>query len=263
MIKALLDRQSQAIFRALLVRELRARFVGSAGGWWWSLLHPLLQLAIYAVVFGTIFRVRFPELGRHDFLTFVAVALWPWLIFQDGILRGAQAIQANAGLIKKVAFPHSALVYASVAATFAIHAIGFVLVLIALSIFDVGIDPLGAVLALPILGLLLLATVSVALVCAAAQVFLRDIEQILGPLMMVGLYASPVLYSVTSVPPNLQFIVAANPLTHFIEPLRSLLLSGSATIVWSDILVWLLVPLAFLAAKAGFRRLSPHFEDFI
>jgi lipopolysaccharide transport system permease protein len=88
-----------------LSREIKSRYVGSVSGIFWALLHPLALLAVYAVVFTAIFKVKFPELEDHSFILFVAVGLWPWLCFQEGAQRGALAVQNGGGLIKKVAFP--------------------------------------------------------------------------------------------------------------------------------------------------------------
>ena len=64
------------LLRAFFLREIRNRYAESIGGGLWTLFHPLVLLGIYALVFRTIFQVRFPELGQHAFVEFVAVALW-------------------------------------------------------------------------------------------------------------------------------------------------------------------------------------------
>ncbi len=96
-------------------REVLNRYAGSAAGLAWALAHPLALLAVYAFVFTGVFRIKLPpEAGAAGYTAFVAVTLWPWLMFADGLQRGMASVQANAGLIRKVAFPHRFLVYASV-----------------------------------------------------------------------------------------------------------------------------------------------------
>ena len=256
-------RNSRAIFSALLEREIRGRFVGSIGGWVWTLVHPLLLLAIYALIFRIIFRVEFPQLGRHAFVSFVAVGLWPWLAFQEGVLRGTLAVQANAGLVKKVAFPHELLVYSAVAATFAIHLAGFAVVLAVLALAGQDIVLWGILASVPVLAMLFLFACALALVCGALQVFLRDLEQVLSPLLMALFYATPVLYPLSLVPAWLREVMQLNPMVHFVETLRGLIFYGAFRFEWAAVLTGAGALAAFLVGRSVFRRLSPHFEDFL
>src|SRR5438094_8097895 len=107
--------RNRALFANFFRRELNARYLGSISGLAWALLHPLALLAVYHFVFTTIFRAG-PMNGK-SFLIFVAVALWPWLAAQEALQRGTVSIAAHAGLIRKVAFPHEIVLYASIAAT--------------------------------------------------------------------------------------------------------------------------------------------------
>ena len=100
-------------------------------------MHPLALLAVYHFVFTTIFRAG--SFGGQSFLVFVAVALWPWLAAQEGLQRATVSIANYAGLIRKVAFPHELVVYASIAATFALQFAGYLAVLVALAAFGAAV----------------------------------------------------------------------------------------------------------------------------
>ncbi len=250
------------LFLALLEREVRNRYVGSVGGWLWAIVHPLLLLGIYTMVFRTIFRVEIPQLGEHPFVAFVALALWPWLAFQEGVQRGVQAVQANSALVRKVSFPHELLVYAAVTATFVVQLAGYALVLTILALFAGGLSAM-VLLIVPILALLFLLALACALFGSALQVFLRDFDQLLGPLFMVLFYATPVLYPLALLPGWLGDILAFNPLAQFIEPVRALALFGSWTPSGFALASWAATLLLFVLARGFFLRLSPHFEDFV
>lgn len=246
-----------------LSREIRNRYVGSVSGFFWALFHPLALLAVYALVFTAIFRVKFPELEGSSFILFVAVALWPWLTFQEGAQRGALAVQNGGGLIKKVAFPHELLVYAAVLSTHAVHVSGFMLVLGVLALAGNELHFLSLPLVFLLFGMQLLFTSGLALFLAALQVLLKDVEHFLAPLFMIWFYATPVLYPASLVPPQVQQVIAWNPLSYFITRIRDLLMGGNIQIGWQDGLMLAGCWLFFVAGRWFFNRLSPYFEDFL
>jgi len=244
-------------------REVLGRYAGSVSGLAWTLLHPLAQLAIYAFVFSHIFRIGVPEgYPRVSYLAFVAAALWPWIMFSEGLQRAMASIGANAGLIRKVAFPHRLLVYAAVLACCAIHGVGFIAVLAVLTALGDPIHllrlPLVVVLLVPYM---LLAT-GIGAALAALHILLRDVEHGLQVVLSVLFYASPILYPASLVPQSMRVWVEMNPLGWFSERLREVLFLGSP-LVPGDALAALGCVAVFAGGLWVFQRLSPHFEDFL
>ena len=244
-----------------LHREITSRYAGSAGGMAWALVHPLIQLAIFAVVFGLILRVPENTLGGLRFAGFLAIALWPWFMFAEGVQRAVASVPANASLIRKVAFPHELLVLASVGASFAIHIAGWIVVLAVLALWGEPIRWTGLVLALPLVAAQFAFTVGIGAFLAAIHVVLRDVEQALGLVLMGIFYATPIVYPLALVPEPWRGVLALNPLAYVVGRYRDLFLGAS----------WLPGDFAVLAASiavlaAGlwvFRRLSPYFEDLL
>lgn len=246
-----------------LSREIKNRYVGSISGFFWALLNPLALLGVYALVFTVVFKVKFPELDDHSFILFVAVALWPWLCFQEGVQRGTLAVQQGAGLVKKVAFPHELLVHGAVLATYAVHITGFLLVLLALGIAGQSLHFSTLPLVLILIAVQLLFTSGLALVLAALQVLMKDVEHFLAPLMMIWFYVTPIVYPLNLTPPQMQTLIALNPLTCSITHIRELLMHGNSQIGWQDAGMLGVAILFFFAGRWFFNRLSPSFEDFI
>ena len=246
-----------------LSREIKGRYIGSVSGAFWALLHPLALLAVYALVFTAIFRVKFPELAGHSFILFVAVALWPWLSFQEGAQRGALAVQNGSGLVKKVAFPHELLVHASVLSTYVVHVVGFLLVLAVLARSGSDLHLLSLPLVLLLLCMQFLFTSGLSLILAALQVLLKDVEHLLAPLFMIWFYATPVLYPASLVPLQIQQVMAWNPFSYFIGRIRDLLMTGNSQIGWQDAVMLAACLAVFTAGRWFFNRLSPYFEDFL
>lgn len=255
--------QYRALFQHFLVREIKSRYLGSLSGYFWVLAQPLAQLALYSLVFTTIFQVRFPQLEQHSFVEFVAIALWPWLAFQEGIQRALVAISNNAGLIKKIALPYELLVYTAVGGSYAVHGAGFLLVLGVLSVLGSELHLLTLPAVLWLLGLLFLLTMGLALILATLQVFLRDIEHVLVSVLMLWFYASPILYPLSLVPEPFRTLLRINPLSYFFDRLRDLLMFGQWKFTEVDIMVALGSVLIFGLGLAFFRRCAGRFEEFL
>jgi lipopolysaccharide transport system permease protein len=244
-------------------REILDRYTGSIGGFAWALAHPLALLAIYAFVFTTVFRVQLPPgSSTVSYTAFVAISLWPWLMFADGVQRGMAAIQGNAALIRKVAFPHRLVVFANVISSFAIHALGYAVVLVALRLLGEPLAMSRAPAVAFFLFTLLVGTLGVAAFLAAVQVLVRDVSQLVTVLLMLLFYATPILYPVALVPEGMRPWLRGNPLTPLLERLREVLINN-APLAAGDLFM-LLAALAFFAAGLWvFERLSPFFEDFL
>jgi len=251
--------------RALLVnffrRELTTRYLGSVSGFAWALLSPLALLAVYDFVFTNIFRAT--SFAGASFLAFVAVALWPWLAAQEALQRATVSLASYAGMIRKVAFPHEIVVIASVCATFALQFVGYVAVLVVLAIVGEPIHLAGLAVAIPVWLILIVGVIGIAFALAALQVFVRDVEHVLMPLLMILMYLTPILYPLSLVPENLRAFVAANPFGWIVARLREALLDGRLAVHASDAIALVVALLLFTGGRWVFRRLSPHFEDFV
>lgn len=258
-----MDQTWRQLLPALTGRQIRSRFIGSASGWIWLILNPLLLLAVYSFVFGVIFQARVPPGLDMPFVAWLAVALWPWLMFSEGILRGAQAIRDHAALISKVAMPREMLVLASVSAVFVLHLAGYVAVIGTLTAIGVEIHWSGLPRLALALGTLFVLTAGMALALSAIQVYVRDLEQALPTVFMLWFFLTPILYAPSLLPEQYAGLLDFNPLTWWMNEIRSALLHGEAVPGWPALalaggslaVLWL--------GRSIFRRLSPYFEDFL
>ena len=244
-------------------RDLRSRYLGSFSGGLWALVQPLVQLAVYSFVFVYVFKAKAPGADAPGYVPFLALALWPWSAFAESLTRATTAIQDNAALIGKVAIPREILVFASVSAGFIVQGIGFLAIIIALRLFGVPIDlfalPLAAVGYLQLFVLAL----GFAFLFAAIQVFVRDLSAALPQLLMLWMFASPVFYARESLPEAYRPLLGFNPFTHYPEFFRGVLLQTPAPALASDAIALLGAVLVLVVGWVVFRRLNPHFEDFL
>lgn len=244
-------------------RDLRNRYLGSFSGGLWALFQPLIQLAVYSVVFIYVFNAKVPGANAPGYVPFLALGLWPWTAFSEGLSRATTTIQDNAPLIRKVAMPREVLVFSSVASSFLVHGTGFCAIVIALRLFGVPISLLALPLALGAFAQLFVLALGVAFLFAAVQVFVRDLASALPQLLMLWMFASPIFYARASLPQPYQSWMDWNPVTHYTEFFRAILL-GAGSVQAVETLVSLIVACAaFAIGLAVFRRLKPHFEDFL
>ena len=243
-------------------REILSRFAGSAFGLIWALANPLLLLAIYSFVFGQLFQQRMGDLSADSYIVFLALALWPWMMFADGVMRAMQSVQANAPLVKKVAFPHLLLVLAAVNSVFLVHFAGYIAVLLLLSATGSAIHLAGVPSALLAVATLYLLAVGVGAFLAALQTLLRDVEQVVAPALMMLQFLTPVLYPISIIPEAYRQWFAWNPLTAVMTRLRDGFLlgalpqSGDLGMLYAGVVV-------AIVGVGFFVRLSPYFEDFL
>jgi len=251
------------LVRQFVVRELTDRFAGSFSGALWALMQPLIQLSITAFVFVHVFKARVPGSSTIGYVPFLALALWPWVAFSEAVLRSTTKITDNAALIGKVALPREVLVFASVGASFVLHTMGFVAVVLVLALTGQGIHLQGLVPSLLLfipLGALALGT---ALICASIQVFVRDLVLALGQLLPLMMFAAPVYYDRDQLPERYRYLLDFNPFTFYAESFRALLLDHGVFAFQPLVIASLVATATLLAGHWIFRRLDSHFEDFL
>jgi len=250
-------------FKNLVARQIRQDYLDNVTGFAWLILQPLMLLAVYAFVFSTIFKARIPEAGDIGFVPYLAVAFWPWTAFSEAILRANNSITANAALIGKVALATEQIPLASVTATFIMHLTGYLAVLIVLQLLGTGVHWLFLGLAIIVLLLMWVFACAIALFTSAIQVFVRDLAQILPPLMTFWFFTTPILYSPSYLPESIRVIAQWNPMAWFVGRLRELLLFGEVNMDVRVLAMLVFVTLFAWASVRFFRRFSGHFEDFL
>lgn len=209
-------------------REVLGRYRGSLLGLLWAFSHPLLMLAIYAVVFGVIFEVKWSaaDIGHAPFALVLFAGLIVYSLFAECVQRAPTLVLSYPSYVKKVVFPLDVLPWVSIAAALfhaALSLAGLVLVQTMLATF-----PGRALLALPLVLLpAVLFTLGIAWLLAALGVYFRDIAHTVSLFTTAVLFLSPVFYPVAAMPAPLQTLAWLNPLALVIEELRAIIFLGS------------------------------------
>lgn len=219
--------QNIDLTRQLIKREIISRYRGSVMGFFWTMLTPLMMLAIYTFIFGYVFDVRRGNSEMPDGL--FAVNLFCGLIvhgfFAEGINRAPTLITGNVNYVKKVVFPIEIFPWVTVGATL-FHSMMSFTVLCLFNLAVTGSIPVTIIwLPVVLLPFVLLMTGAIWLF-SALGVYLSDIKQLMGMLTTALLFLSPIFYPISALPPALQSVIYLNPLALIIEQCRDVLLWG-------------------------------------
>jgi lipopolysaccharide transport system permease protein len=252
-----------ALIKSLVKRDLAARYKGSALGLLWSVAHPLVMLALYTYIFSEILRVRVGDAeGTGNFAIFLFCGLLPWNAVAEGVNRSAGVIVEHANLIKRTLFPAEVLPIYPVISGIVNQIIGLGILFGALLLVANPLHPV--VLMLPVvLALQVALTVGLAWAVAAITVFVRDLGQIVGMLLTVWLFLTPIFYPPSLIPERFHVLLAINPLHALIDAYRGLILRGQMPSPDSLALLAAFSLAFFLIGYLVFTRMQGAFADVI
>lgn len=203
---------------SLTRRELRGRYKGSVLGFLWTYINPLCQVVVYSIVFSTIFRVNVEK-----FYLYLIIGMMPWTFFNSSVQGGTTCIRAQSDLVKKIYFPREVIPISYVTSAFINMLFSFIIVFMAVVISGFGFN-LKVLIYLPLIMLLeYFFALGVAFIVSAVTVYFRDLEQIIGVVMMAWIYVTPIMYSIDYVPEQFRFLVVLNPMTPIVEVYHQIL----------------------------------------
>ena len=204
------------LLKSNVKKEVKGRYKNSFLGVVWSFLNPLLQLAVYSIIFGSLLAGDNPT-----YHIYVCVALIPWTYFTMAVQQADFTIIANGNIIKKVYFPREILPI-SVATSGAINFMISTIIILAFCIFsELGLT-WYALLYPVILLVQYVLILGISFIVSSITVYIRDLEHIIGVVLMAAFYATPIVYKLEQLPPNLAAIMNLNPMTHIINAYRDI-----------------------------------------
>lgn len=246
----------RALVLNLVLKDLKLKYRGSVLGVVWSLLNPLLTLAVYTYAFDHVLRVR-----MEHYASFLLVGLLPWSFFSGSLLASTGSVLQNAHLIRKVHFPHETLPIATVL-------FGFAQLLLALLVFVPCLLlssalPLSASLLLlpPLLLLHAVFTTGLALLLSALTTSFRDLAHLTEVALLLLFWVTPIVYPLAMAPPRLQPWLEVSPLAAFALAYQEVLFRGRAPAPVIVAGVVLFPVAALLLGLWVFRRYSPTFAE--
>jgi lipopolysaccharide transport system permease protein len=243
------------LLRELVSRELKLLYKRSTLGIAWTLINPLLQLAVFSFVFRSVIPMNIPKFSSF---AFSGLLVWSWS--QTALFQATGLITNNKALIRQPNFP-TAILPVVTTMTGLIHFMLALPVLILFLAID-GVQPSLVLLVLPLLMLIqFILTVSLAYPLAALNVTFRDTQYTLGVVLQMVFYLTPIFYDISSVPKQFQPFYQLNPMVPLLGAYRAILLKGTQP-DWLALLILSFVVAALLPIGLGiFRRQSTTFVE--
>jgi lipopolysaccharide transport system permease protein len=212
------------LIQSLVGRELKARYRGSVLGFFWSFINPLLLLLTYGLVFTYMLPVqRSPAF--QPYFVFLFCGLLPWTWFNASLLESCGVLIAGGNLIKKVLFPAEVLPVVTVFTNLVHFLLGLPILLLFLAASG-RLHPTLILLPLPLIVQLVM-TLGLALFVSALTVHFRDIQNILGHVLQLLFFATPIIYPFADIKSEtVKTVLRLNPMTHVVMSYQQLLFDG-------------------------------------
>ncbi len=243
------------LLKSNVKKEIRGKYKGSFLGVLWSFVNPLLQVAVYAIVFPYIMRIQ-----TDNYLIYLIIGIIPWTFFTTVINQGMVTVRMNAGIIKKVYFPREILPI-SVAFSGLINFLISCIIIVLFCIFG-GVGISWHIILLPIIALLqFILTLGIVFALSAINIYIKDTEYIITFLINMLFYATPILYEASLFPEKIRFILYLNPMTQIIDAYRNIFLYHQLPSLAGIIYLALIALVLFFLGLLVFRKLEKGFAE--
>lgn len=204
------------LLKTSVKKEVRGKYKNSALGVLWSFLNPLLQIAVYALVFPLIMKSN-----ETNYTVFICCGLIPWNFFSTAINRSSFTMIENGNILKKVFFPREILPISVVTSELVNFIISTLIILGFVLIYGLGLTKF--VLFYPLIMLVqYVVLIGISFIVSSITVYVRDLQHFIGVFLQLLFYATPIAYSANVIPDNFKWILQFNPMTYIIEAFRDI-----------------------------------------
>lgn len=241
-------------------REIITQYVGSMLGFIWTFIHPIVMITVFWFVFSVGFKSK--PMGDVPFVVWLTAGMAPWFMFSDVVLGSVGIVVGNGHLIKKTLFPSQILPLIKLISGSVTHAI-FLTVLLGLILFQKMSISLFFIQVVYYYICLCILILGIAWGVSALNVFIRDIGHVVGVIVQVGFWATPIFWDIQMMPPNIQFFLKLNPMYYIVQGYRETFISFRP--FWENLdlmcYFWSVALFIFISGAAIFKKLKVQFAD--
>jgi lipopolysaccharide transport system permease protein len=260
-VRNLIEQRSLVV--QLVRRDFRQRYVGSAAGWIWGVVHPLVLLLSWTFIFQVCLKVKLPPGAlTQNYVMYLFCGMLPWLLFQETVLRSAPSMVEQANLITRTVFPAEVLPVSIFLSSLIHHLIALALVVVASVVVLGSVSPMILLLPLYMVFVGLLA-VGVGWFVASLHVYLRDTAQVLAVVMTLWFWFTPIMILEQQIPPRLRWLIQLNPMSWLVRAYRERLLSAHWPAAQEIAVLAAYSVIVFVAGGLFFRHLKRGFADVL
>lgn len=238
------------LFVVLTLHRIRVRYRQSLLGPLWALLQPLAMMLIFAAVFSLASGQS--DLVGQPYAVFAYAGLLPWTAFASALASGALSLTTHAALVTRVHFPREILPASYVAVAMLDLAVASLALLALLAYYDIALTA-RLLWAIPALVVLAAWATAASLIVAAVNVRYRDISVAMPLLLQFWMFASPVIYPLSAVPPHWRPLYLLNPMAGIVDTFRRAVLDGghpdAAALSSAVVLTLVILPVAYVWFK--------------
>ena len=243
----------------LVWRDVKVRYKQTIFGVAWSVFQPLVTAIVFTLVFS--YLVRIPT-GETPYAIFSLTALVPWIYFARSLERVSNSVVDNAHLLRKVYFPRVAMPVSGVLSGLVDLGTSLVVLLGLMVVYRIA--PTFGLIALPIFILLAMITaLGAGLWAAALNVYYRDIKYVIPFVVLIWMYATPVIYPIELIPERFRMLYGLNPMVAVVEGFRWALLGHTYHLDLSVAISAMAAIGLLLTGALFFRRMEDAFADVV
>jgi lipopolysaccharide transport system permease protein len=243
----------------LVWRDLKVRYAQAALGTAWTIVQPLIAVAIFTVIFNLF--AKLPSDGL-PYPVFAMAAILPWTYFSEAARRSAFGLVGDADLVKKVYFPRLIIPLANIVSPLIDFAFTLLVLIALMAWYGMALSP-NAIF-LPVFMIMAMAlSLSIGLWLGPINVRFRDVMHTLPFVLQIWMYATPIVYPFSMVPDHWKTLYALNPTVGLIEAFRWALLGHGSLDVTSLLLSAAVIAAALFGGLVWFRRAERSFADII
>jgi len=254
--------QRRELLWQIVAREVKARYKQSILGFFWVILNPLAQMLVMSFAFSVILRIPTNAAAHIPYSIFLFTALLPWTLFTNSLSSASASLVNSSNLITKIYFPRTILVVSTIFAKIIDFVFAISILIIYMIIYQIPIT-WNILWVIPIFLIQQIFTLGLSLFFAAANLLYRDIQYLLNMILLLWMYATPVIYSADSVPDKYRFVFQINPMAVIINAYRQVILGGGEP-KYSSLVIGLLVSIiTLLIGFSYFKSREKIFADNI
>jgi lipopolysaccharide transport system permease protein len=248
----------------LVKREFKSRYAGSNLGILWNILHPMVVILTYMVVFSQLMSSRMGDgpNAQFGFLIHLTSGILPWFFFSEVVNRSCGVLVENSGMLKKMAVPELVLYLSVYLTSLMVHGGSLVLLMGLLLVIGVPLDA-SVLFALPVLMTLGVAGLGIGMILSVLNLLIRDVGQIVSIVLNLMFWSLPIVYAPAILPDAVERLVTLNPFYGFFTLIQ--LLFGSPAVIFHFYRdsYWLMVIVPYVSILGGLGFLKAHRTEIL